>query len=388
MIVVVNALSIGSLSGRHVLFGHLRQLAAWTESDHEYVVLLDAGDELPSWLDFANVSRHSVPARSWGWMARSAWETFQLPALIRKLNGSLYLSCSGTSLPKCPVPQVILAPNPWCLVKGVQQGLSEHVKAWLQRWAYRRTVRQADLLAYISEHLRSLYLQNAPGLTERASVIASLGINSETFFAAEQLSAPRETRTVLSVSAMAPWKGTDELIDVMRILRERQVDAKLRLVGPWPDQPYRSRVLQQIADAGLQDRVEITGQVSVDQLHREYGSARVYALLSRCESFGIPALEAQAFGTPVLGSSVCAMPEVCGSGGVYCRPGDTTHAADLLQRYLMDDRFWEQQSQLSRENASQYTWERCSQPLMKMFELPGVVRHGASAALSSPTLTL
>ena len=86
--------------------------------------------------------------------------------------------------------------------------------------------------------------------------------------------------------------------------------------------------------------------------------------MSRCESFGIPAVEAQAFGTPVVGSSTCAMPEIGGRGGVFCNPNDVEQTAELLGRLLEDGEHWQDMSDRARENAAQFRWERVSRPLL------------------------
>ena len=62
----------------------------------------------------------------------------------------------------------------------------------------------------------------------------------------------------------------------------------------------------------------------------------MFCLLSRCESFGIPAVEAQSFGTPALGTDTCAIPEVGGRGGLYSPVDDVEAAANNLIRVLRD----------------------------------------------------
>jgi glycosyltransferase involved in cell wall biosynthesis len=96
--------------------------------------------------------------------------------------------------------------------------------------------------------------------------------------------------------------------------------------------------------------------------------------MSRCESFGIPAVEAQAFGTPVVGSNVCAMPEVCGDGGVFGAPEDVPATANLLQRLLTDSADWQDFSDAARRNAAKYQWSECSRPLLSLFEMGGAER--------------
>ena len=91
--------------------------------------------------------------------------------------------------------------------------------------------------------------------------------------------------------------------------------------------------------------------------------------MSWCESFGIPAVEAQAFGTPVISSNCCAIPEVCGNGGVYPEPGDYQSVATKMARLLTDDNEWAQLSEAAIQNSEKYRWDLCSKPLMRIFEL-------------------
>jgi glycosyltransferase involved in cell wall biosynthesis len=121
----------------------------------------------------------------------------------------------------------------------------------------------------------------------------------------------------------------------------------------------------------LESFVTVTGKVSREELYRHYAEAHVFCLMSQCESFGIPAVEAQAFATPVVGSSTCAMPEVCGEGGVFGEPGQPAQTAELLGEILENPPTWRALSDRARRNAARYRWELCSRPLLKMFGVNG-----------------
>ena len=224
-------------------------------------------------------------------------------------------------------------------------------------------------MVYNSRHIESLYRENAVGVPGNESLIVFQGINDDTHEIAAEMRTmiERQPLSILSVSAMAHWKGAETLVRAVAELRNRHIEATLNLVGPWPDPAYEQTVRREILSLRLEDAVTITGKVSVDKLHDHYASAKVFCLMSQCESFGIPAVEAQAFGTPVVGSSTCAMAEIGGDGGVFCQPGDPQQTADLLEPLLTDHDRWQTLSENAVINSQTYQWELCSRPLMSMF---------------------
>lgn len=370
MRVLVNGLSVGSLSGRHVLYGHVRQLAHWTTARHEWIIVSQAGEELPAALRTANVRAVAAPERCRNWLFRSAWESLELPRWMARERIDAYFTPNGTILPRCPAPQISLAQNPWCLTPAIHRTSRERWKARVQRAAYRRAYAGADTMVYNSRHMQELYRRNAPSLTPANDCIAYQGIDDSTHAAADAArdSTERDRWRIVSVSAMAHWKGAETLVGAVKLLRDRGLPVEVSLVGPWPDEVYESRIRTQIGELGLEQAVQITGLLTEDELRNAYATARVFCLMSRCESFGIPAVEAQAFGTPVVGSEVCAMPEICGTGGVFGPPNDAGTTAAMLERLLTDAEHWERLSAAARENAGRYRWSECSRPLLPLFD--------------------
>lgn len=383
MLVLVNALSANHPSARHVLYGHLQQLAQWTVNEHEYLVVvpamarggkpdkasLQACKSTP--LSLPNVRAMEAPAATARVAPRRLWERWCLPRLIRNEGADLYFTPTGTVLASCPVPQVSLAQNPWCLVDDVPKSLTQRLPAALQRRDYARAQRSADLMLYLSRSLQDLYRANHD-VAPRRSLVVYPAIDEATHESASVhagTESQRDASTIVAVSFMAQWKGIDQLVRALAALRSREIDARLRLVGPWADASYERAVRSMVAQHGLDGQVTITGRVSQEQLHREFYSARVFALPSRCESFGIPAVEAQAFGTPVVGSSTTAMAEVGGAGGLFCDPDDLEQITEALARLLTDDPYWQQLSNAARQNAARFRWELCSKPLLQMFDL-------------------
>lgn len=369
MRVLVNALSVNNASGRHVLLGHLSCLARWTVGTHDFVILHHAANrDLVRDLG-PNVAWRECPPGTMGWQVRSWWEWRILPEVVREVGAQALFTPAGISYPGVTVPQVVFAQNPWCLVPRAHRGFGNALKAALQRRAYRRAMREAEVMVFNSEFMRSAYRINA-GCEARSSHVVYQGIDDETFVAAVEMSGKvsRQPLKIVSVSAMAPHKGVETLVEALHLVcREHAIPATLELVGAWPDAGYERSIRQRVETAGLARAVTFRGHVSRDDLHRAYAEAKVYALMSWCESFGIPAVEAQAFGTPVVTANCCAMPEIDGEGGLYPRPGDATGTAAALAQLLTDETSWADLSVKALANARRFSWSSCSRPLVEVF---------------------
>jgi glycosyltransferase involved in cell wall biosynthesis len=72
-------------------------------------------------------------------------------------------------------------------------------------------------------------------------------------------------------------------------------------------------------------------------------------------------MEAMAYGTPCIGTTVQSIPEILAGGraGALVPPGDATALAEALLRVLRDDDFAHQLSIAGREHVERYfTWDR------------------------------
>ena len=96
-----------------------------------------------------------------------------------------------------------------------------------------------------------------------------------------------------AVGRLSREKGTDVLIDAFA--RLTTPDARLMIGG---DGPERQRLVQQATDLGVGDRVRFLGRVA--SAAEVYGLARVAAVPSRTEAFGMTTVEALSAGIPVV----------------------------------------------------------------------------------------
>jgi len=102
--------------------------------------------------------------------------------------------------------------------------------------------------------------------------------------------------------------------------------------------------------------VVVTGYVRDEDVPPLIAGALALAYPSRYEGFGLPVLEAMACGTPVLSSSVSAIPEVAGDAATLVDPSDPEAIADGLGRIVEDGALRSRLSEAGVERARGFTW--------------------------------
>ena len=87
-----------------------------------------------------------------------------------------------------------------------------------------------------------------------------------------------------------------------------------------------------VAELGLQEKVILPGYVSDAQVRSLYENGFAYIFPSENEGFGIPIVEAMAFGLPVIHSDQPALMEVSGKAGLPVKTGDQQ---DLTEKMIL-----------------------------------------------------
>ncbi len=113
----------------------------------------------------------------------------------------------------------------------------------------------------------------------------------------------------------------------------KQTGSDIRLVMLDYDQVELAKLLSEIGDRSLIERIVLTGYVVNTDLPAIYGQCEIFLYPSLRESFGIPMLEAMACGVPVITSNTSSMPEVAGDAAFIIdpyKPEEITQALILL----------------------------------------------------------
>lgn len=124
----------------------------------------------------------------------------------------------------------------------------------------------------------------------------------------------------------------------------------LIVVGASGDQQVYS------AASPLSPKAVVAGRLSDAELAWLYRNAQGLIFPSKYEGFGIPPLEAQTLGCPVVSSNAASLPEVAGDAALYFSPDDTSAMLAQLERLETEQGLADSMRQRGLANAERFSW--------------------------------
>jgi glycosyltransferase involved in cell wall biosynthesis len=172
---------------------------------------------------------------------------------------------------------------------------------------------------------------------------------------------------ILFVSTIEPRKNLPTLLAAYSRLRDAyKSNARLVVAGHkgW----LTEEVDQAIEKYKLADQVCFLGSVPNQELAYLYNAARVFALPSFYEGFGLTPLEAMATGTPVVVSNVSSLPEVVGDAGILIDPNDVEAWTVALHRVLTEDALYAEMSEKGLKRSQKFSWDRAARETLQVYK--------------------
>lgn len=145
-----------------------------------------------------------------------------------------------------------------------------------------------------------------------------------------ELTPPPAERRFVCVARLSEQKGLPVLVEAMRLLKERGVEATVELIG---DGPLRGMLEARVREAGLEGRVVFRGNQPSDEVRRAIMAARALVLPSFAEGLPVVLMEALALGRPAITTQIAGIPELIrpGETGWLVPPGDAEALAGAME---------------------------------------------------------
>jgi glycosyltransferase involved in cell wall biosynthesis len=185
---------------------------------------------------------------------------------------------------------------------------------------------------------------------------------------------------MLFVGRVESPKGVGRLLEVVRRLADRGIEAQADVVG---DGPERDAFERRAAELGVADRVRFWGWRPRQDLVRFYEEAH-FMVMPTSSSEGWPKVlsEAMAYGAVPIAGAVSSIPqtlEELGSGAAV-DPEDVDGFVRTIEGYTGDPARWSEESVRGSEAASAFTYRHYLGAVRTMFR----DRFGVELAAVAP----
>jgi glycosyltransferase involved in cell wall biosynthesis len=195
-------------------------------------------------------------------------------------------------------------------------------KLYLLFW-FRLPMKRARVITAISEETRQRLIRDFPLCADKIVVVPDCISQS---FQPLAKPPPGERPVVLQV-------GTKSNKNVIRLAEAlRDIKCRLEIVGRLSAEQEQALQRNQVEYGCCWD-------VSENELIQKYGRADLLAFVSTAEGFGLPILEAQTIGRPVVTSNVSSMPEVAGEGACFVDPFSVESIRSGIKHVLADSAY-------------------------------------------------
>ncbi|MCL1143254.1 glycosyltransferase family 4 protein [Shewanella gaetbuli] len=167
------------------------------------------------------------------------------------------------------------------------------------------------------------------------------------------------------VANVSPNKGVEVLVKAMSILKSMKIDVDIYHVGR-DSNGYFELYAKKLNTTTIPIKL---GYLSNEDLIKRYCEAKFLAFPSSYEGFGLPILEAQKYGLPVIASNIPVLREVAGNGAIFFERDDADKLVDSIIEIIKNTEKFNSLSLAAINNSCQFSWAKAADKTIELFNL-------------------
>ena len=279
------------------------------------------------------------------------WSILRDACRLRKLKADIYHVTGDINylVHLLPIKKTVLTVHD---IGNYLFGLSG-IKRWLYKWFWLVfPIRRAGAVTSISTETCENIVKHLGITGSRVKVIENC--HSAIFKPVEKLFAVN-CPVILQVGTK-PYKNVPRLVEALKGLRCRLV-----LIGSLDEE-----IKQKLAECGV-DYENYVG-LTHEELYKQYVECDIVSFTSIGEGFGVPIIEAQASGRPLITSDVSPMREAAGEGACLVDPLDVSQIREGVRRIIADSDYRDQLVELGLHNVVRYSPATISDQYLNLYK--------------------
>jgi len=283
-------------------------------------------------------------------------------------TGASLVYAMNPMCPPAPVPTIVTAHDLY--MKTLPHMYERRHRLWWSLF-FGLATRGAAAVACVSRNTENDVRRFHPSAANKTRLVPGAGVMAH-FNPQVPLPPNLQQPYVLLLGNLSPNKNAGMLLDALRQLRQRGTPVAAYHVGRDPDQIL----------AKAPDLITPLGAVGDAELDAILTGARALVSCSSYEGFGLPLIEAQDRGTPVVATSIPAFREVAPDGTLFVDLDDVSGLANAIDAVVTDQALRSRLSAAGRQNAARFSWPRSAEAAETvMAELIGTAARPAADAI-------
>lgn len=134
------------------------------------------------------------------------------------------------------------------------------------------------------------------------------------------------------------------------------------------DHPERKSYKEFLEKFANNPKIHILGFIPDKDLRIIFTLAQMLLYPSFHEGFGLPVLEAQACGIPVVTSNISSLPEVAGEGAIFVDPYDVKNIKDVILKLMIDQDLKTRLIQKGFDNVKKFSWDKTAAETVLVYQ--------------------
>ena len=282
------------------------------------------------------------------------WEQIDLPRHLKKNGNPLLINL-------CNVAPIFYS-NKLSTLHDITYIRYPHTYSKAFRWFYRITM---PLVLKTSKHIFTVSEFSKKEITSHYHIpqnkITVVYNAVDKKFRPQPDNALKKENYLLAVSSVKESKNFALILNAFEVLSKQRDDLKLFIVGDLKQGNFSNIDLNKFVN---HPRIKFLGRVDDNQLIKLYSNANAFLFPSLYEGFGIPVLEAQACGCPVIASNTASLPEVLQDSAEFVNPQDPADLTRAISKIVTHCEYKNQLIDKGFQNLERFSWEKSGNTIL------------------------
>jgi glycosyltransferase involved in cell wall biosynthesis len=340
------------------------------DTKNEYYIFVKADEDNTCLSETPNFHIIEVPGGNYVF-----WEQIMLPIYARKYGVDVLHCTSNTAPMFLSMPLILTLHDVIFMEKTAGKNTSSNYQKFgnlYRKWLVPKIVGECQQIVTISK-VEKANIVRVLGLSEATITVVHNGVSGR-FGIKPSTKTVNEVRKELGLDSdfflflgnVEPRKNVTNTVKAFVEFAETNANIKLVITGL--KSTFVADILSEVGKTAFLNRFVFAGFVAENVLLTLYAEAKVFLYPSLREGFGLPILEAMAFGTPVVTSNISAMPEVAGDAAFLVNPFLVDEIAAGMKLAYENDTLRQEKITLGFLRPSMFTWQNTAKMMLNIYQ--------------------